>query len=211
MEIANGKLEEGKHFINIEGKKGESLFRRPIIWFIQKEFERIKEQYESYQKLIEGAKEERLLVLISALSMEEALDLFLAAYIPDYHRLEKQRDFTLFIKIELARSLRIIPVHILDAAALINSVRNKFAHDLKIDCFDSLNSGTQYNLKQKHGVVFSDSTNTSPKIKVTFISIVEAVIVGLGIYSSHLRVAKEYIYSDDFAQRLVERIKAKSG
>ena len=210
MDIVHDKP-AGAPIINIEGKKSESLFRRPVIWFIQEDFKHIKEQYEGYQKLIEGAKEERLLALIGALSMEEALDLFLAAYIPDYHRLEKQRDFTLFIKIELARSLRIIPAHILDAAALINSVRNKFAHDLKIDCFDSLDSGTQDNLKQKHGVFFPDNTNVSLTVKDMFIHIVEALIVGLGIYASHLRTAKEYIYSADFSQQLVERIKAKSG
>ena len=211
MEIAHD-MPAGAPIINIEGKKGGSLFYRPVIWFIQEDFKRIKEQYEGYQKLIEGAKEERLLTLIGALSMEEALDLFLRAYIPDYHRLEKQRDFTLFIKIELARSLRIIPTHILDAAALINNVRNKFAHELKIERFDSLDIGTQDNLKQKDRVFFpDDNINTSLTVKDMFIHIVEAVIIGLGIYSSHLRTAKEYIYSAEFSQQLVERIKAKSG
>jgi len=210
MEIVHDKP-EGEPIINIEGRKGESLFHRPVICFIQEDFKRIKEQHEGYQRLIEGAKEERLLALIGALSMEEALDLFLGAYIPDYRRLEKQRDFTPFIKIELACSLRIIPMHILDAAVLINSVRNKFAHELNIDHFDSLDNGTQDNLKQKHGVFFPDNTNTSLTVKDMFINIVEAVIVGLGIYASHLRAAKEYIYGASFSQQLVERIKAKSG
>ena len=208
MEIANGKPEEGKHFINIEGKKGESLFTRAVIWFIQEDFKRIREQYEGYQKLIEGAKEERLLALIGALSMEEALDLFLGAYIPDYHSLEKQRDFTLFLKIELARSLQLIPAHIFDAASLINVVRNKFAHNLSIDCFDSLDIGTQEKLKQKHGQFFTD---ISPTIKDMFIGIVNAVIIGLGVYACHVKAARKYIYSDDFRQQLVGRIKAKSG
>ncbi len=210
MEIVDA-MPEGAPIINIEGKKGGSLFHRPVIWFIQEDFKRIKEQYDGYQKLIEGAKEERLLTLIGALSMEEALDLFLGAYIPDYPRLEKQRDFTLFIKIELAHSLRIIPAHILDAATLINSVRNKFAHELKFERFDSLDIGTQDNLKQKDHVFFPDDINTSLTVKDMFIHIVEAVIIGLGIYASHLRTAKEYIYSADFSQQLVKRIKAKSG
>ena len=198
MEIVHD-IPEGAPIINIEGKEGESLFRRPVKWFIQEDFKRIKEQYERYQKLIGGAKEERLLALISALSMEEALDLFLGAYITDYARLEEQRDFTLFLKIELARSLRIIPMHILDAAASVNTVRNKFAHKLKVDRFNSLDVGTQNNLKQKHKVFFPNNTDAGLTIKDLFMHIVEAIIIGLGIYSSHVKVAKEYIYSVDFS------------
>ncbi len=211
MEIVHGEPQEGESFINIEGKKGESLFHRPVIWFIEEDFKHINEQYEGYRKLIEGVQEERLLALIGALSMEEALDLFLGAYISEYHRLEQYRDFTLFIKIEMARSLRIIPAHILDAATLINKVRNKFAHELKFERFDSLDIGTQDNLKQKARVFFPDDMNTSLTVKDMFIHIVEAVIIGLGIYVSHLRTAREYIYSFAFSQQLVERIKAKSG
>lgn len=209
MEIVNN-IPEGAPIINIEGKQGESLFRRPVKWFIQEDFKRIKDQYEGYQKLIEGAKEERLLALIGALSMEEALDLFLGAYIPDYHRLEKQRDFTLFIKIELALSLRIIPRHIIDAAELINNVRNKFAHELEISYFDDLDNGTKDKLKQNHGVFFPDNTNASLSVKNMFIGVVEAIIIALGIYASHIRVAKDYIHSADFAQQLVKRIKDKA-
>jgi len=47
MEIVHDKP-EGAPLINIEGKKGESLFCHPVIWFIQEDFKGIKEQYESY-------------------------------------------------------------------------------------------------------------------------------------------------------------------
>jgi len=141
--------------------------------------------------LIEGAKEERLLALVGALSMEEAIDLFLGAYIPDYPHLEEQRDFTLFIKIELTRCLRVIPKHILDAAVLINNIRNKFAHELRIERFDSLDIGTQDNLKRKHGAFFPDGTRISLAVKDVFAGIVEAIIVGLGIYASHLKVTSD--------------------
>ena len=211
MEIVHGKPDDGK-LINIEGKKGESLFHHPVVWFIQKEFKRIKEQYEGYQKLIEGAKEERLLALIGALSMEEALDLFLGAYIPKYKRILKNTDFTLSMKIEIAHSLRLIPRHILNSADIVRKIRNEFAHDLSIHCFDSLDEKKfKTKLRARFKEFSHDDTNTSPTVKDMFISVVEIVIVGLGIYASHLRTAKEYIYSAEFSQQLVERIKAKSG
>ncbi len=210
MEIIHDKSDKGP-IINIEGEKGESLFRRPVIWFIEGDFQRIKEQYESYQKLIEGAKEERLLAIIGALSMEEALDLFLGSYLPDYSNLEENRDFSLSMKIDLAHSLRLIPKHILNTADLIRSVRNKFAHNLNIICFGALDRGTKDSLGQKYRVFFPDDVDTGLTVKDMFVSIVEAVIVGLAIYASHLRAAKEFIHSEDFSGQLVKRIKAESG
>jgi len=207
MEIIRGRPGEGgRSTINIEGKKGESLFCHPVKWFVEKDVKLISEQFERYKKLFEKAKEERLLTLIGALSMEEALDLFLGAYIPDYSLIE--RDFTLYLKIKLAYSLKIIPPHILDAAALINSVRNKFSHELEVDCFDSLDSGTKENIRQKHGI-FAPDDRTNRTVKAAFILVVQFVIIALGIYASHAQSVKEYIYSDDFGEELVKRIKEK--
>lgn len=212
MEIVRDKPEDG-HILNIEGKKGESLFHHPVIWALKDDFSRIKEQYKRYWKLIEEAKEERLLALIGALSMEDALALFLEAYIPKYgHLFEENKDFTLSMKIDLAYSLCLIPMHILNAADLVRKIRNEFVHDLSIDCFDSLDDDR---FKNKLGVRFKefypDDTNTGLTHTEMFERVVVGVIVALGIYASHVRTAREYIYSAGFSQQLVERIKAKSG
>ena len=147
---------------------------------------------------------------MGAIIMEEALDFILGAYIPHYHHLEKQRDFTLFLKIKLARSLQIIPPQILDAADMINSVRNKFAHKLKISCFDALDSGTKGNLKQKHSMFFPNDTNTDSTFADIFSKVVDAVILGFEIYASNLRIARGYIYSEDFLNELKRRIEGKA-
>ncbi len=208
MEIVPNMPEDGRR-INIEGEKGESIFRRPVIWFIQEDFKRIKEQYEAYQKLIEGAKEERLLAIVGALSMEEALDSFLGAYIPGYKRLLRNIDFTLSMKVEILYSLRLIPAHIANTADLIRKIRNDFSHDLSINCFESLKEERRNRLKVRFGKLFpDDKTHFAPENM--FVRVVEAVIIGLGVYASHLTAAREYIYSEDFSTRLVERIKGKS-
>jgi hypothetical protein len=198
---------EGASIINIEGEKGKSLFYLPVKQVVEEDVERISEQYKRYSELVEKAKEERLLAVLGALSVEEALDLFLGAWIIDYVRLEKQRDFTFYLKIELLRSLRIIPIHILDAVTLINSVRNKFAHEIKIDCFDSLDNGTKEILKQKHKMFFPKDKDTSITVKKMFIAIVEGVLIALGIYTTHVKFARNYIYSEDFIKKLDEYIK----
>ena len=209
MEIVHDKP-EGEPIINIEGKKGESLFYRPLIWGFEKDFKLISGQYAEYERLIREAKEERLLALVGAMSMEEALDFFLEGYIPDYRSLEKQLSLSIKNKIQLARSLRIIPAHILDAADLINNVRNKFAHNLKISCFDALDSGSKDNLKQKHGVFFPDDRNTDLTFIDMFAKVTDGIIIGLEIYASHLKIARDYIYSEDFLNELSKRIKGKS-
>jgi len=208
MEIVHD-IPEGAPIINIEGKRGESLFYRPVMPFIEKEFSLISKQFERYKKLVEEAKEERLLALIGAMSMEKVLELLLEAYIPDCTHI---KDFILSQKIELARSLQLIPAHIFDAAVLINSVRNKFVHELEIDCFDSLDSGTQDSLKQKYRVFFpNDRDAADSAVKNMFIGVVECVVLGLRLYTSQVLAAKEYIYSGDFRRELNKRIKDKSG
>jgi len=207
MEIVYDKpMKEPK--INIEGNKGESLFHRPVIWAVKNEFNRIREQFEHYKKLIEEIKDERLLALIGAMSMEEALDSFLGAYILDYKRIV---DFTLSMKIQIAFSLRLIPGHILHTADLIRAIRNEFVHELSINCFDSLDSNKfKDKMRARFKELFPDNTNTSLILKDMFICIVEAIILGLGIYASHLDAAKEYIYSEDFLKELNKRIKSKA-
>jgi hypothetical protein len=208
MEIVASLPEEGKR-INIEGKKGESLFYHPVIWVIEKDFNRIKEQNERHNEFMSRAKEERLLALVGALLMEEALDLLLGAYIPDYSRLKDPRVFTPFLKIELAHSLRIIPKHIIDAIALVNKVRNKFAHELKLESFDRLDVGIKNSLKDRCEVFYPDEEVNGKTVKELFTKVVFGVITALAVYAPHLRATREYIFSEAFVRELDRRMKEK--
>ena len=140
MEVVNDfKPREGEYFLNIEGSKGESLFYRPVERFTVPDLENIKRQFIRYKEFIEQTKEERLLSIVAALSVEEALDLFLGTYILKYQdELEKNRDFTFFLKIHLVRSLCLVPEHIPRGADIIREIRNEFAHNLDIENLDSL-------------------------------------------------------------------------
>ena len=197
--------------INIYGKKGECLFYEPLLWSHPIDIKIISERYAEYLRVVGKEREERLTVLVSAMSMEEALDLFLEAYIPDYYRLKNQRDFTLFLKIQLARSLRIIPAHILDAAVLINEIRNKFAHKLRISSLNTLGSGTQDNLRQKYSVFFLSDTTANLSFADMFTKITDCVILSFEFYAASLKIAREYIYSEDFIDELNKRTEGKSG
>jgi hypothetical protein len=204
------KAERESTLPNIEGKKGESLFYEPLLWSYPGAVNIMSERYAEYLRVVSQDGEERLIVLVSAMSMEEALDLFLGAYIPDYLRLKNQRDFTPFLKIQLACSLRIIPAHILDAAVLINEIRNKFAHKLKISLLNTLGSGTQDNLRQKYSVFFPSGTTANLSFVDMFTEITNCVILSFEFYAASLKIAREYIYSEDFIDELNKRTEGKS-
>lgn len=209
MEMVTG-IPEGAPIINIEGTKGESIFYRPLGWTLKEDLKLISNQYEEYERIIREAKEERLLALVGNLSMEEALDYFLAAYIPHYEYLSENRGFSLAMKIDLGHSLCLIPKHLLDAADLVNRIRNEFAHDLQMKSFDSLETKIKQKLSRFHKVLFpKDSKSISYSEK--FAQVVDAVIIGFEVYSSHVRIARKFIYSDDFTNELKKRVVVKTG
>jgi hypothetical protein len=210
MEISYVKAQKGEYFLNIEGIKGESLFYKPIVWFIAPDFEKIRKQFIRHKKFIEQTKEERLLSIVAALSVEEAMDLCLRSYIPKYQaKLEGTRDFSFFLKIQLARSLCLIPGHILNGADLIREIRNKFAHDLDIEGFNFLGNEFNDRLKEMFHKFTPERDPKSIAVKDLFVNVAMCVIVGLGIYASHAKAAREYIYGKDFLKQLEDLMKGE--
>lgn len=209
MEIV-ADMPEGAPIINIEGKKGDSLFYRPLGWTLKEDLKLISGQYEEYEKLITEAKEERLLALVGSLSVEDALDFFLGAFIPSYNYLSENRDFSLSMKIDLAYSLHLIPKLILDAADLIRKIRNEFAHDLHLNSFDSLGDKIKRRLRRLSKELFPRDKGTEISYFVDFEKVVDATIMGLEIYASHVKIARQFIYSEDFISELKKRVKVKS-
>jgi hypothetical protein len=210
MEIVSD-MPKGAPTINVEGKRGDSLFYRPIGWTVKDDLKLISSQYKEYAKLVTEAEEERLLAIVGNLSLEEALDLFLGAFIPSYKRLSENRDFSLSMKIDLARSLRLIPRHILDAVDLIRKIRNEFTHKLRLNSFDSLNDTIKRRLRQRSKELYPNDKDTEISYAVEFEKLVDATIFALEIYTSHVRIARQFIYGDDFIGELSKRVKSKPG
>ena len=45
---------------------------------------------------------------------------------------------------------------------------------------------------------------------IPLIKIADGVVVGFEIFTSHVKIAREYIYSDDFINELNKRIKGRA-
>jgi uncharacterized protein YutE (UPF0331/DUF86 family) len=83
---------------------------------------------------VHNTQDERAYVIVAALVAESRLDKLLNLLLPTFN-LENE---TTNRKIELLDAFRIIPRHLLQAARLLQSIRNKFAHDLEIGGFEEL-------------------------------------------------------------------------
>jgi hypothetical protein len=85
--------------------------------------------------------DERLLVLLGGLIVENALDRLLGEAIVKYKQIRDNRDFTFAMRITLAESLCLIPSKVLRAADLVRGLRNDFVHNLDVKSFEDLSRG----------------------------------------------------------------------
>ena len=188
------------------GKKGQSLFHVFLIDVVKKEIKLISDNYDRHLSYLGKAKDDRLTAIVGLLAVEEALDSLLRAYIPKYGIL----DFTMVTKVNLARSLKLIPEHLLEAADAIRIIRNEFAHELHKDDFNSLTLKVKDRLIKIFTEMHPDDDVNSYSIFDIFYTTISSLLVCFGAYASNLKVAKEYIYSDDFFLKIKEIVKSNS-
>ena len=83
--------------------------------------------------------DDRLIALIGALIVENAVEAYLSAAMLGYKKeLSGSKDFFFSWKIAVAKSLRFCPTKILTCADVIRQIRNEFAHNLGIKDFVEL-------------------------------------------------------------------------
>jgi hypothetical protein len=119
--------------------------------------------------------------------------------------LAEKRDFTFSLKVEVLRSLKLIPAHILHAADLIRKVRNEFAHDFKVETFADCNKSHVQVLHQLAAETFGDKDPPrSPRDAfrdVTFLA-----LAGFQSYRANFRKFRQKL--DD--RSLIEQWKKES-
>jgi hypothetical protein len=81
-------------------------------------------------------KDERAIAIISALFIENEIDMLLSVLLKKYSIIRECREMTLSFKTDLAISFQIMPNKILNAIEPIRKIRNIFAHNLNINTFE---------------------------------------------------------------------------
>lgn len=93
---------------------------------------------EKYLSKLWKCNNDRELAILRMLSLEILVDDMLSIWIKGYESELKGRTQSFYYKISLLKSLNLIPSKILDAYLYYNKVRNKFAHELDIENYDTL-------------------------------------------------------------------------
>ncbi|MFC2021400.1 hypothetical protein ACFLU1_06455 [Chloroflexota bacterium] len=192
-------------FVRSSGKIGQSLFHFFIVNFAEKDIESIRRNYKRYLSYVNNVKDDRLLVIVSFLSLEDTLSTLLRSYIPKYEKLGLR---TFSQMVNQVRALKLIPSYLLDAASIINVIRNDFAHDIEIDNFDSLKSNHKQELTRLFRYLNPQDNVRNTPISHRFSTLVENLLNIFGVYASNLSVAREYIYSKDFREKMKEIAKS---
>jgi len=188
--------------VRIEGEPGESIFCRPLQFALTQitEGQLQRRVGETLTRMREVA-DDRLLVLLGALIVENGVDELLGALIPGYSDLRNRREFTFSTRIGLARALRLLPSRILTGADLIRRLRNDFVHDLSLDSFAGVEPRRLRSMRDRLTAFVPQVPGEESAI---FTYLVLWTVVALGTYAEHVRLLNDFIRSDRFLRHLRE-------
>jgi hypothetical protein len=180
--------------LNVEGPENKTLFYRFLTWCLPAEWKSNvqTEVDESFSHL--ASEDDRAVALVGGLLIENAVNALLSAYVPGYKNLEENRDFSLSLKIELARALRLCPSWLLGAADSVRAIRNDFAHELSLKTFDECKPKHIESVRA-HLRTFSkeEKEETSRQI---FVGLVSLTCLALRGYKFHVERLNEYVRED---------------
>jgi len=184
--------------LHFEGPPGESLFHQFKKWCLTSDSQKkLQETIVNTLKPIAALNDDRLLVLIGNLLVENAIDEFLSAIIPNYRSLRDKKEVTFFIRIELARALKLCPSILFSCSDLIRKIRNDFVHDLSIDSFDKLPSGRSQSMKH-YLYTFAPHSETYTNDADIYRTLILYLTMAISLYTKHILWLNTFIRSEEF-------------
>ena len=171
------------------------MFRRFVGWCLPEHDRKAQNEVDSVFTHL-ATEDDRALALTGALVIENAIDGFLNAHIPEYTKLKDKKDFTFSLKISLARALKLCPSRLFGAADTIRDVRNDFAHKLSISTFAECKPE---HLRSIEGHLRQITTNQLDyqDNRNVFKTLVTLVFLALRGYTLHVYRLNEYIRDND--------------
>jgi len=206
----SGGIPSAELAINIGGPSGESIFSRPLEWCMKANTLKIlqKELNEQFVH-VRDANDDRLLALVGALVVENAIDRLLSAVLPGYRTLRDGMQLTFSMRIKIAKAARLMPSRILGCADFVRAVRNDFAHDLEIGSFDQLDSSKLQSMRDRLSHYSPDLIAAKSHAQV-FEGVVTWTAIGLHLYALHVATLGDFLRSDEFLTCLKHSV-AKEG
>jgi hypothetical protein len=193
--------------VRVEGPKGETIFSAYPWAASPQTIDELNAKIAWALDHVSKAMDDRLLVLLGAMIVENAVDELLAAIMPGYKVLQQNKDFTFSMKIELARALRLIPSWILGCADIIRSIRNDFAHELSINTFDKIKAAKIASMRD-HVLQFNSgliSRNLPEELQAPdgdFVVLVKLTAMTIYSYAADVKTLDDFLRSDGFIKHL---------
>ncbi len=184
--------------LHIEGPSSKTIFWGLLTWlFPLDRMEELQKELDDYWGHYRGLSDERAVVLVGALCVEDSLDRMINAFFPGSRILHENRDFTFSLKMDLLQACRLIPSRILDHCNLVRKLRNDFAHRLE---FKTLSDWGSQNFQAVDQAIRSYLPQYDLGIshRKRFEDVVAAVCVALRMYSAQVEVLREFLDSPEF-------------
>ena len=186
-----------------DGPEGESLLTRPILEIFR---------HNPLPALFRQAEhsDDRLMAILTAIVVEGRIDECLTAFMPLY----SSDKFSFYFKIQILKSLDLVPRLLLTAAELTLKVRNQFAHNLERSSFDSLPPALQSKLKLDKRTICSRFGNNDTPSEETLREVFQwrsfFVIAGLDAYTGSLSLLRREISQPVFMDALYAKVAAEN-
>lgn len=185
-------MTEPKQMI-IEGAPRESIFYSMLTFMIPRTWpEDLQRELDQYWAHYKDLADERAVVVVGALCVEDCLDQMINALFPSSTILHENRDFTFSLKIDIIQAFKLIPSRILHHSDVVRKMRNDFAHNLE---FKSLLSLSAERLQAMDDAIktYVTSYDLTVPSRERFVSLIAFICVALRSYTSHVKHLRDFL------------------
>lgn len=180
----------------VAGQKGDSVFAEPFI-----DYHLSINELPAFMRRVYATGDDRSFVVFSFVVIEKYLDTLLEAIAPGYKVLKDNRDFTVSLKTEVLKALRLIPSRILQAIDMARKIRNEFAHG-EWDRLEQLPSKFRDPAANLVRLIFGEQPTYVSSLRETFKALVFFVLSGLQAYRPNFLILREKLDDGALAEEL---------
>lgn len=188
--------------LDIQGPTGETLFDRARVWALEADaLTKLQGSMDELLGHIAHAGDDRLLALLGALILENAVDRLAAAMLPGYRDIRDNSDFSFSMRTDVARAMRLVPQRLFAAVDAVRGIRNDFAHNLEFSLFSDLKPGRMSAVRDRLRE-FGPHLEKGRSDYQAVAQLVSNCALALLVYASHVEILNAAIRKPEFLERL---------
>ena len=196
-------------------KLGQCVLKQPF--FELTDLAKWNKEMGVFYKRVNDTKDERSFVLLMTLVIEFHIDSIFRAFFPKNKEILENTNLTFSLKIEILKSLELLPESIFKFVDIVRKIRNEFAHNVKIDKIIELNGYTKGkrliklldNLCHLYKDHLSYSKYDNDNYREKFKDIADFANSALREYEPSVLLVRKEIEKKEFLQKIIETNRLK--